>query len=310
VHAVRQVQRVAVYALATRPDGATLLVDPGRSGAASLPSAALAHGEHPRSALDRVLGGLGISASVGPAQRSFATMSEVAGLPGEPGLRVHTVGVVYAVELAADVSPAWSSLGAAFLAPRESLAGQPLAVVTAQLLGLPAAVASDGVDPPYVAPGAGAPLETLAAADEPEPVAVPPVQRPAVYARVVDADRVLLTRLTNGEGLWTLPGGGIAFGEDPADALVREVHEETGLDFQAGPLVAVDSRRFTGHAPGGRLEDFHGVRIIFDGAVPLDVEPRVVEVGGSTDAAAWVMVADLPRTPLTSLAADALAGLA
>jgi len=121
--------------------------------------------------------------------------------------------------------------------------------------------------------------------------------------------RVLLTRLSNLDGLWTLPGGGIEVGEHPGQALVREVHEETGLPCTPGRLVDVDSRRFTGHSPGRRLEDFHGIRIIFDATVPLDVEPRVVEVGGSTDAAAWVPVDRLARTPLTSLAAGALAGL-
>jgi ADP-ribose pyrophosphatase YjhB (NUDIX family) len=55
-------------------------------------------------------------------------------------------------------------------------------------------------------------------------------QRIAAYAVLVrgaDEDReVLLTRMsdrTRIQGVWTLPGGGIDHGEDPRDAVRREV---------------------------------------------------------------------------------------
>ena len=55
-----------------------------------------------------------------------------------------------------------------------------------------------------------------------------------------DAGRVLLVRWTGGaEPMWTAPGGGVFLDEDPADGLVREVREETGLDIEVGPLAGV-----------------------------------------------------------------------
>jgi 8-oxo-dGTP diphosphatase len=127
------------------------------------------------------------------------------------------------------------------------------------------------------------------------------VQRAGAYAVLTHDGRILLTRLSYTK-VWTLPGGGIDHGEDPVDAVRREVHEETGLPLTDARLLDVDSVHFTGHAPDGRLEDFHAVRLLFTGTVPLDVEPRVVEVGGSSDAAAWRPIAELDERERRRLA--------
>lgn len=284
--APRTVRRVLACALVPAADGAPVLLDAG--GPASLPVAVVEHGEHPREAAARALLAAGVPGEVGDV---VAAVSDT--VTGDDVV-VHSVTVAFGARPGTGVA----TRGLARPGARPT-------ALTARLLGRP-----DGepvVHPPLAQRRSATPAEVQAAADEPEPVAVPPVQRPAAYACVVDDGRVLLTRLSGGEGLWTLPGGGIDPGEQPVDALVREVHEECGLPIVPGRLLGVDSRRFTGHAPGGRLEDFHGIRLIWSGTVPTDVAPRVVEVGGSTDAAAWVPTDRLATTPLTSLAAGALA---
>jgi ADP-ribose pyrophosphatase YjhB (NUDIX family) len=63
---------------------------------------------------------------------------------------------------------------------------------------------------------------------------------PCVGAVVHDAHgRLLLIRRGHAphEGLWSLPGGRVEPGESAEAAVVREVHEETGLRVRAGAPV-------------------------------------------------------------------------
>jgi hypothetical protein len=55
----------------------------------------------------------------------------------------------------------------------------------------------------------------------------------------------------------------------------------------------VHATHFSGTAPSGRIEDYHGVHLVFAASVAEDAVPHVVEVDGTTDAAAWVPIADI-----------------
>ncbi|WP_329035081.1 NUDIX domain-containing protein [Streptomyces sp. NBC_01725] len=68
--------------------------------------------------------------------------------------------------------------------------------------------------------------------------------RLAAYAVCIEDGRVLLARHVspNGESNWTLPGGRVEHAEDPFDAVIREVGEETGCDAVVERLLGVDSR--------------------------------------------------------------------
>jgi 8-oxo-dGTP pyrophosphatase MutT (NUDIX family)/predicted HAD superfamily Cof-like phosphohydrolase len=117
-------------------------------------------------------------------------------------------------------------------------------------------------------------------------------RRLSAYAVVSARDRVLLTRISSRghhSGHWTLPGGGIDHGEPPRAAVAREVWEETGLDVDVGDLLDVHDAHFTGYAPDGTLEDFHGVHLIFAAsATTPDTPLRIIETDGTTDAVEWV----------------------
>ena len=120
--------------------------------------------------------------------------------------------------------------------------------------------------------------------------------RLAAYAICTKADQLLLARYVSPDGTqrhWTLPGGRVEHAEDPCDAVVREVAEETGYQVDVEQLLGVDSR--PRHAewgsPGGT--DLHSVGIYYLVQVPGG-ELRH-EVGGSTDLARWIPVADVPR---------------
>lgn len=97
-------------------------------------------------------------------------------------------------------------------------------------------------------------------------------------------------------GCWTLPGGGLDFGEDPEDAVVREFKEETGLLVKVNNLVAVNS--LSDSMPG--WSPMHSIRIIY--CVQYISGALSYEQDGSTDLCAWHTHAETQALPLVDLA--------
>jgi ADP-ribose pyrophosphatase YjhB (NUDIX family) len=102
-------------------------------------------------------------------------------------------------------------------------------------------------------------------------------------------------------GRWTLPGGGLDHGEAPREGLRREVHEETGLQAEPSQVLDVTAQRNPPELTASG-DDVHTVRVLYAAEVRESTTPRVVEVGGSTDAARWVAADELDRLPLLDLA--------
>jgi 8-oxo-dGTP diphosphatase len=109
-------------------------------------------------------------------------------------------------------------------------------------------------------------------------------QRVAAYLLTFDEQGQVLLVLAGpgGRHRWFLPGGGVRFGEHPADAVRREVKEETGQDVATLTLNTVVSD--TGGVDGAEL---HSVRVIYRGSVVPGRQLRH-EVAGSTVGAHWV----------------------
>jgi 8-oxo-dGTP diphosphatase len=121
---------------------------------------------------------------------------------------------------------------------------------------------------------------------------------PCVGAIVRDgAGRLLLIKRGHDPeaGKWSLPGGRIEPGETDAQALVREMREETGLTVLPGPMLGSVERP----GPGGSIIDIRDYA--------ATVTDGTLAAGDDAADARWVAVADVPRLPLTSGLADALA---
>lgn len=98
-----------------------------------------------------------------------------------------------------------------------------------------------------------------------------------------------------GLGQWSLPGGRVERGETMAQAVVREVREETGIDVVCGSLVGWVERISDSH---------HFVIADFD-ATPLGAaEPAA---GDDASAARWVPLWEVSELDLVDGLLDFLA---
>jgi 8-oxo-dGTP diphosphatase len=126
--------------------------------------------------------------------------------------------------------------------------------------------------------------------------------RLAAYAVCIEDGRVLLALWAppGREPNWTLPGGRVEHGEDPFDAVIREVAEETGYEAEVERLLGVDSRvipvaerAIPGPVPHQNVGIFYRVRITGGQLRP--------EPGGDITEPAWTPIPGVAQLRRSSL---------
>jgi 8-oxo-dGTP diphosphatase len=94
-------------------------------------------------------------------------------------------------------------------------------------------------------------------------------------AVIVEGARVLLTQRKAGAhlaGAWEFPGGKVEEGEDPREALVRELREEIGIDTVVREIVDVAFHRYDEAQKAVLLLFYEAAR------TPASPEPRAIDV--------------------------------
>ncbi|NUT37467.1 MAG: NUDIX hydrolase [Hamadaea sp.] len=316
VEPLAPVRRIAAYAVVSRVSDDTaqagseevLLVRnsdrSGTPGVWSLPGGAVDHGEHPNdTAIRETAAETGLSISLTGLRDVLA---DLRALPHR-GVTIHTDRLIYSGRLRGGSlrERRDQSTDLVRWVPLAEAAGLLLRPFTANALDLQAA----DVD---MRPDEVPDFPSFHIAEGPD--GLHRTQRFAAYAVATDRrDRVLLTRVSPGypgEGRWHLPGGGTDFGEQPANALIRELLEETGQAGTLGGLLGVASHRDPASlGPEGFPIDWHGVRAFYRVMVDRATPPRVHDQGGSTSGAHWLHrdeVKSLHPDEMTEVTAEAL----
>lgn len=101
---------------------------------------------------------------------------------------------------------------------------------------------------------------------------------------IVEGARVLLSQRKSGThlaGAWEFPGGKVEPGEDPRDALVRELREELGIEVDVGDPLEITFHRY----------ETKSVLLLFFAAkrTARSAEPRAIDVA----AVRWASVEEL-----------------
>jgi 8-oxo-dGTP diphosphatase len=102
----------------------------------------------------------------------------------------------------------------------------------------------------------------------------------AVAAFIERDNRVLLVRraMNPERGKWALPAGYVDYGENPREAVIREVREETGLEVEVTRLVSVDGSPGTF---GASIVIIYAASVVNGSARPQDDAEAVLWLSAS-----------------------------
>lgn len=280
-------QRVGAYAVILQEDRillSRLAPRVTREELWTLPGGGIEHGEHPRDAAVReVHEETGLRAVVSEEARVYSAHMPESWRDGR-AIDAHALRIVY---------DAW--------VPPESPPPRVVEVdgSTAESAWIPVADVLEGRRPVVS-------LVRDALADH-RPARL---QRVGAHALVRRGGAVLLSRVPSPQdprtGCWSLPGGSVPHGERPASALARVVAERWGVPLAVQRLLDVHDVRVTGAAPSGRVEDLHGVQLVFEAEVDPAVEERVATTEDA--GVAWVSEHDIAagEVPVLELVPHAL----
>jgi ADP-ribose pyrophosphatase YjhB (NUDIX family) len=107
-------------------------------------------------------------------------------------------------------------------------------------------------------------------------------------AVIDDSERVLLIKRAQNQ-CWALPGGFLAVGETPAEGVVREVHEETGITCEPVRLAGIYDSRRSGYS------DPHHLYCLSFLCRPLSTEPDEASHANEILEQGWFREDELPE---------------
>jgi len=142
-------------------------------------------------------------------------------------------------------------------------------------------------------------LATGESVEQMEPLRASVFSRPTPMATgdaavIDDRGRILLVKRAD-NGKWAMPGGALEVGETPAEGVVREALEETGVRCRAVSLIGVFDSRFCGTTSRHHLYQFtflceplnegapekpsHGLEVLDAGWFPEGGLPEAIDPG-------------------------------
>jgi ADP-ribose pyrophosphatase YjhB (NUDIX family) len=100
-------------------------------------------------------------------------------------------------------------------------------------------------------------------------------------------------------GLWSLPGGIVETGERLEEAIIREMAEETGLDFT--PHCLADIAEIIRPDQTGKTQRHYVIAVYYG-----DSEPLPLHAGDDASDARWVLPEELTNYPMTDGTLDVI----